>query len=85
MAKMIENGSKWTLNIPSQLKPGQYLWRTEMPAMHTSPAQICTFSCDIMSELRADTHASGADVGCVQLTVTGSGTTALPAGVQSNQ
>lgn len=40
MAKMIQDGSKWTLQVPSDLKPGQYLWRNEITAMHTSPAQI---------------------------------------------
>lgn len=40
MAKMIDDGSKWTLNIPEDLAPGQYLWRNEISATHSNPAQI---------------------------------------------
>jgi len=40
MAKMIEDGSKWTLDIPADLAPGEYLWRNEISATHSNPAQI---------------------------------------------
>ncbi|KAI0699254.1 glycosyl hydrolase family 61-domain-containing protein [Cytidiella melzeri] len=37
---LIQNGLSDTMTIPAELKPGQYLIRHELIALHSSPAQI---------------------------------------------
>ncbi|KAJ7575974.1 glycosyl hydrolase family 61-domain-containing protein [Mycena floridula] len=70
MAKMVQDGSKWTINIPSSLKAGQYLLRNELSAVH-SP--------------KGSDPKSGPQlyIACVQVKVTGDGTTSLPSGTQA--
>ncbi|KAJ7807810.1 glycosyl hydrolase family 61-domain-containing protein [Mycena olivaceomarginata] len=51
MAKLVQDGSKWTVKIPSSLKTGQYIIRHELAAVHnpknsnpTTGPQLCTAS-----------------------------------------
>lgn len=71
MAKLVQDGSTWDINIPSQLAPGQYILRHEIIAIHNPLGPNPT---------------SGPQhyISCTQLTVTGSGTAKLPAGVKSS-
>jgi hypothetical protein len=44
LAKLIQDGSKWTINIPKDLQPGNYMIRNELAAVHSPGApQICAF------------------------------------------
>jgi len=71
MAKLVQDGSTWAINIPSALAPGQYILRHELIAIHNPLGSNPT---------------SGPQhyISCTQLTVTGSGTAKLPAGVKSS-
>jgi hypothetical protein len=71
MAKMVQDSSSWTVNIPSALKAGQYILRSEMSAVHNP---------------KNSDPSSGPQVyiACIQLDVTGSGNTPLPQGVKSS-
>jgi len=71
MAKLVQQGSTWDINIPPQLAPGQYILRHEIIAIHNPLGSNPT---------------SGPQhyISCTQLTVTGSGTAKLPAGVKSS-
>jgi len=44
-AKMIQDHSSWTLNVPSSLKAGQYIWRSEMLNMHTANSAQSYIAC----------------------------------------
>ncbi|KAL1745569.1 glycoside hydrolase family 61 protein [Schizophyllum fasciatum] len=71
MAKFVADGSKWDVQIPSGLKAGEYIVRQELAAVH--------------NPWNANDASSGPQlyVGCVQITVTGDGTTELPEGTQA--
>lgn len=71
MARMVQDSSSWTVNIPSALKAGQYILRSEMSAVHNP---------------KNSDPSSGPQVyiACIQLDVTGSGNTPLPQGVKSS-
>ncbi|KAI4522783.1 glycoside hydrolase family 61 protein [Schizophyllum commune] len=71
MAKFVADGSKWDVQIPAGLKAGEYIVRQELAAVH--------------NPWSASDSSSGPQlyVGCIQVTVTGDGTTELPEGTQA--
>lgn len=71
MAKLVQDGSKWTINIPSVLAPGEYILRHEIAAVHNPLGSAAS---------------SGPQhyISCTNLKVTGSGSTKLPAGTKSS-
>ncbi|KAF1974527.1 family 61 glycoside hydrolase, partial [Bimuria novae-zelandiae CBS 107.79] len=62
--KLIDQGGKWTLKVPSSLKPGNYVFRHELIALHGAN-----------SPNGAQNYPQ-----CFNIKVTGSGTKSLPAG-----
>ena len=72
-AKMIQDGSKWTVNIPAGLAPGGYVLRHELYALHNPKKD------------GDGTSGPQGYIACVQLDVTGDGTTTLPEGTQAGQ
>ncbi|KAJ7108466.1 glycosyl hydrolase family 61-domain-containing protein [Mycena crocata] len=70
MAKLVQNGSKWTIKIPSSLKSGQYMIRHELSAVHNP---------------KSSNPTSGPQnyIACIQLDVTDGGDATLPAGTQA--
>ncbi|KAL1747150.1 glycoside hydrolase family 61 protein [Schizophyllum fasciatum] len=72
-AKMIQDGSKWTVNIPAGLAPGGYILRHELYALHNPKKD------------GDNTSGPQGYIACVQLDVTGDGTTTLPEGTQAGQ
>ncbi|TRM64799.1 glycosyl hydrolase family 61-domain-containing protein [Schizophyllum amplum] len=73
VAKLVQDGSKWTVNIPSGLAPGGYILRHEMYALHNPKKD------------GDNTSGPQGYIACVQLDVTGSGSTYLPEGTQAGQ
>ncbi|KAJ6491679.1 glycoside hydrolase [Mycena vitilis] len=71
MAKLVQDGSKWTIKIPSSLKTGPYMIRHELSAMH-NPIQHGN-----------PTTGPQNYIACIQLDVTDGGNTSLPAGTQA--
>ncbi|KAL1694255.1 glycoside hydrolase family 61 protein [Schizophyllum commune] len=72
-AKMIQDGSKWTVNIPAGLAPGGYVLRHELYALHNPKKD------------GDGTSGPQGYIACVQLDVTGDGTTTLPEGTPAGQ
>ncbi|KAJ6593315.1 glycosyl hydrolase family 61-domain-containing protein [Mycena capillaripes] len=72
MAKLVQDGSKWTIKIPSSLKSGQYMIRHELAAVH-NPKTRCV----------NPTSGPQMYIACIQLDVTNGGDTSLPAGTQA--
>ncbi|KAJ7725648.1 glycosyl hydrolase family 61-domain-containing protein [Mycena maculata] len=70
MAKMVQNGSKWSIQIPSSLESGQYMIRHELAAVHNPKTNDPTTGPQLY-------------IACIQLDVTGGGDTSLPAGTQA--
>ncbi|KAF7314376.1 hypothetical protein MKEN_00910300 [Mycena kentingensis (nom. inval.)] len=70
MAKLVQNGSKWSIKIPSSLKSGQYIVRHELSAVHNPKTSDST---------------SGPQnyIACIQLDVVNGGDATLPAGTQA--
>ncbi|KAH8684226.1 glycosyl hydrolase family 61-domain-containing protein [Tricladium varicosporioides] len=68
---LIANKGKHSFTLPSVLAPGDYLLRGEIIALHEADAAY-----NVNSARGAQFYME-----CVQVTVTGSGTTELPAGV----
>ncbi|KAH0499579.1 hypothetical protein TgHK011_006760 [Trichoderma gracile] len=66
---LINQGNKWTVKIPSSLRPGNYVFRHEILAAHGAS------SANGMQNYPQ----------CVNIAVTGSGTKALPAGTPATQ
>ncbi|KAJ7503113.1 glycoside hydrolase [Mycena galericulata] len=70
MAKMVQNGSKWSINIPPSLKSGQYMIRHELAAVHNPKTSDPTTGPQLY-------------IACIQLDVTNGGDASLPAGTQA--
>ncbi|KAJ7603726.1 glycosyl hydrolase family 61-domain-containing protein [Mycena rosella] len=70
MAKMVQNGSKWSIKIPSSLKSGQYMVRHELSAVHNPKNSDPTTGPQLY-------------IACIQLDVTNGGDATLPAGTQA--
>lgn len=70
MAKLVQNGSKWSIKIPAALKSGQYLLRHELSAVHNPRTSNPTTGPQLY-------------IACIQLDVTGGGQAALPKGTQA--
>ncbi|KAK7057704.1 glycosyl hydrolase family 61-domain-containing protein [Favolaschia claudopus] len=70
MAKLVQDGSKWTVNIPSSLKSGQYMIRHELSAVHNP---------------KNSNPTSGPQnyIACIQLNVKNGGGSSLPSGTQA--
>lgn len=68
MAKLVQDGSQWTINIPSVLKDGQYILRHELSAMHSNKVS------------GSSTSGPQNYIACIQIEVTGGGSTSLPEG-----
>ncbi|KAJ7188875.1 glycosyl hydrolase family 61-domain-containing protein [Mycena filopes] len=66
----LENGSKWSIKIPSSLKSGQYMIRHELAAMHNPKTSNPTTGPQLY-------------IACIQLDVTNGGDVSLPAGTQA--
>ncbi|KAJ6631452.1 glycosyl hydrolase family 61-domain-containing protein [Mycena sp. CBHHK59/15] len=71
MAKLVQNGSKWSIKIPSSLKSGQYMIRHELSAVHNPKTSDPTTGPQLY-------------IACIQLDVTSGGDTSLPRGTQAN-
>ncbi|KAF7362385.1 hypothetical protein MVEN_00585400 [Mycena venus] len=71
MAKLVQDGSKWTVKIPSSLKSGQYMIRHELAAVHNPK--------------RNGDASTGPQmyIACIQLDVKNGGDASLPAGTQA--
>jgi len=72
MAKLVQDGSKWDITVPSSLKNGQYILRHELSAVH-NPKQ----SGDA-------TTGPQLYISCIQIEVTNGGSTSLPAGTKAS-
>ncbi|KAJ7736871.1 glycosyl hydrolase family 61-domain-containing protein [Mycena metata] len=70
MAKLVENGSKWSIKIPIGLKSGQYMIRHELAAMHNPKTSDPTTGPQLY-------------ITCIQLDVTNGGDLSLPMGTQA--
>ncbi|KAJ7072816.1 glycosyl hydrolase family 61-domain-containing protein [Mycena amicta] len=70
MAKLIQNGSKWSIKIPSALKSGQYMIRHELGAVHNPKTSDPTSGPQLY-------------IACIQLDVVNGGESSLPAGTQA--
>ncbi|KAJ7125273.1 glycosyl hydrolase family 61-domain-containing protein [Mycena epipterygia] len=70
MAKLVQNGSKWSIKIPSSLKSGQYMIRHELAAVHNPKNSDPTTGPQLY-------------IACIQLDVTNGGDASLPAGTQA--
>ncbi|KAJ6590027.1 glycoside hydrolase family 61 protein [Mycena vulgaris] len=70
MAKMVQQGSKWNIKIPSSLKSGQYMIRHELAAVHNPKNSDPTTGPQLY-------------IACIQLDVTNGGSATLPAGTQA--
>ncbi|KAJ7935278.1 glycosyl hydrolase family 61-domain-containing protein [Mycena leptocephala] len=70
MAKLVQDGSKWTVKIPSSLKSGQYMIRHELAAVHNPKTSNPTTGPQMY-------------IACIQLNVVNGGDTSLPAGTQA--
>ncbi|KAF8150504.1 glycosyl hydrolase family 61-domain-containing protein [Mycena galopus ATCC 62051] len=70
MAKLVQNGSKWTVKIPSSLESGQYMIRHELAAVHNPKNSDPTTGPQLY-------------IACIQLNVQNGGDTPLPAGTQA--
>lgn len=72
IAKLVQQGSRWDVTIPKNLKNGHYIVRNELGAVH--------------SPLGSDPR-SGAQmyVACVQVEVVNGGSASLPSGTQAGQ
>ncbi|KAJ7032717.1 glycosyl hydrolase family 61-domain-containing protein [Mycena alexandri] len=70
MAKLVENGSKWSIKIPSSLKSGQYMIRHELAAVHNPKTGDPTTGPQLY-------------ITCIQLDVTNGGDMSLPTGTQA--
>ncbi|KAJ7270119.1 glycosyl hydrolase family 61-domain-containing protein [Mycena haematopus] len=70
MAKLVQNGSKWTVKIPSSLKSGQYMIRHELAAVHNPKNSDPTTGPQLY-------------IACIQLNVENGGNVSLPPGVQA--
>ncbi|THU76439.1 hypothetical protein K435DRAFT_846600 [Dendrothele bispora CBS 962.96] len=68
MAKLVEDSSEWTVNIPSGLKSGEYLVRHELAAVH-SP--------------KSSGGGPQLYVACIQINVIDGGSDELPSGTQA--
>ncbi|KAJ7198568.1 glycosyl hydrolase family 61-domain-containing protein [Mycena pura] len=70
MAKLVQNGSKWTIRVPKTLKSGQYIIRHELAAVHNP---------------KTSDPSSGPQlyIACIQVDVTNGGDTSLPTGTQA--
>lgn len=73
LAKLIQDGSKWTFQVPSSLKAGKYILRSELIALH--------------NPLVNGDLTSGPQLyaGCAQIEVVNGGSTSLPAGTNAGQ
>ncbi|ESK88398.1 glycoside hydrolase family 61 protein [Moniliophthora roreri MCA 2997] len=73
LAKLIESDSKWTTQVPSNLKPGQYLLRSELIALH--------------NPLKDGDSTSGPQLyaACAQVEVVNGGSASLPGGVKAGE
>ncbi|KAJ6497496.1 glycosyl hydrolase family 61-domain-containing protein [Mycena sanguinolenta] len=70
MARLVQNGSKWTVKIPSSLKSGHYIIRHELAAVHNPKNSDPTTGPQLY-------------IACIQLNVQNGGTVSLPPGVQA--
>jgi cellulase len=70
MAKLLQAGSTWNISIPAQLRPGQYILRSELAAIHNPQGSNPTSGPQMY-------------ITCVQLNVTGAGTQGLPMGTKA--
>jgi len=70
MAKLVQNGSKWTVKVPSSLQSGQYMIRHELAAVHNPKNSDPTTGPQLY-------------IACIQLDVKNGGSTSLPAGTQA--
>ncbi|KAJ7496748.1 glycoside hydrolase family 61 protein [Mycena latifolia] len=86
MAKLVQNGSKWSIKIPSSLKSGQYIVRHELSAVHNPKTSNPTTGpqlCKETSHLTLQCTHPKSDIACIQLDVTNGGSATLPAGTQA--
>ncbi|KAF7297901.1 hypothetical protein HMN09_01010900 [Mycena chlorophos] len=70
MAKLVQDGSKWTINVPSSLKSGQYMIRHELAAVHNPKTSDPTSGPQLY-------------IACIQLDVVNGGDRSLPEGTQA--
>lgn len=62
---LAKQGASWTVTIPAELKPGEYLLRHEILGLHVAGTRM-----------GAQFYPA-----CVQIKVSGSGTKSLPSGI----
>ncbi|KAF7289324.1 hypothetical protein MIND_01394300 [Mycena indigotica] len=72
MAKLVQDGSKWTIRVPPSLKNGQYMIRHELAAVHNPKTSNPTSGPQLY-------------IACIQLEVVNGGQTSLPEGTQAGK
>ncbi|KAE9396345.1 hypothetical protein BT96DRAFT_824806 [Gymnopus androsaceus JB14] len=71
MARFVQSGSSWGITVPSELADGDYIVRHELGAVHNP------------WNAQDDTSGTQLYIGCIQVKVTGGGSSHLPTGTKA--